>query len=140
MLVREFMTTPLHSVSVDATLRDIAHVMKTEDIGAVTVEEDGEAIGFVTDRDVVVRGLTMERNPMETRARDVMTDTLVSISRDASVAEALDAMCEKRIRRLLVIDENQKVVGIVSMGDLAQSKEPAEKRAQALEGVTRGCC
>lgn len=140
MLVREFMTTPLHAVGFDATLRDVAHAMKKEDIGAVTVEKNGEAIGFVTDRDIVIRGLTMERSPLEVRARDVMTDRLVSISRDATTDEALEAMREKQIRRLLVVDEDQKVVGIVSMGDLAQSETPAEKRAEALEGVTKGCC
>lgn len=140
MLVREFMTTPLHAVSFDATLRDIAHVMSKEDIGAVTVEKDGGAIGFVTDRDIVIRGLTMERNPLEVRARDVMSDDLISISRDASTAEALDAMRENKVRRLLVVDEEKKVVGIVSMGDLAQSDEDATTQAKALEGVTKGCC
>ncbi len=140
MLVREFMTTPLHAVGFDATLRDIAHVMAKEDIGAVTVEKDGGAIGFVTDRDIVVRGLTMERNPLEVRARDVMSEDLISISRDASTEEALNTMREKQIRRLLVVDDEKKVVGIVSMGDLAQSDENPETQAKAFEGVTKGCC
>jgi len=140
MLVKDVMTTPLHGVRFDATLSDAAHLMAGEDVGALAVQKDDVTIGVVTDRDIVIRGLTMERPTIEIRVQEVMTEGPASVSAETPVKEALGMMRERSVRRLLVSDGQNKAVGLVSLGDLAQSDEGAEERAGALAGVTAGCC
>jgi len=140
MLVKDVMTTPVRAVRFDATLRDVAHLMKNEDVGAVVVQKDDVTIGIATDRDLVIRGLTMERPTIEVRVQEVMTESLEAVPAEAPVSEALAAMREKSVRRLLVAGEGNAVVGLVSLGDLAQSDAGVEERAGALGAVTAGCC
>ncbi len=102
--------------SKDATAHDIANAMRENETGTILVTHNNEAIGFITDRDMVIRCLA-ESNPKGT-AEDFMTSPVQTISKDASILELTEKMGEKGVRRICVVDEDQKPLGIISMADV----------------------
>ena len=122
----------------ETSLVDLAKRMVDNDCGAIPIVEDmGERrpIGIVTDRDIVVRTLGENRNPLELSARDCMTATTVTLPEAATVDAALDLMRDHKIRRLLVVDDGGSVVGIVAQADLALEASP-EATHELLEEVS----
>ena len=115
--VRDIMTPDPASCPADATFADAARLMQQRDIGNVLVERDGELLGLVTDRDIVVRGLAAGKDANST-LESVCSSELVTIPAEASVQEAVETMRSMAIRRLPVV-ERGRPVGIVSLGDLA---------------------
>ncbi|MCB0419242.1 MAG: CBS domain-containing protein [Bdellovibrionaceae bacterium] len=101
-----------------ATGTDIARLMKKEKVGAVVVMEGPEAIGFITDRDLVVRCLSDEVDCEGVSAQDIMSSPVQTISEEASILELTEKMKEKEIRRLVIIDKKNRPVGMVSMADV----------------------
>jgi CBS domain-containing protein len=122
-IVRDVMMTNLQSVDAGASIRQAAAVMRDNDIGDVLVVEDGNLRGIVTDRDIVVRALADGRQPDATPVGDVCSPELTVVDAQAEVGEAADIMGRQAVRRLPVV-ENNEVVGIVSLGDLARQSEP----------------
>jgi CBS domain-containing protein len=122
-IVRDVMMTNLQSVDAGASIRQAAAVMRDNDIGDVLVVEDGSLRGIVTDRDIVVRALADGRQPDATPVGDVCSPELTVVDAQAEVGEAADIMGRQAVRRLPVV-ENNEVVGIVSLGDLARRSEP----------------
>jgi CBS domain-containing protein len=122
-IVRDVMMTNLQSVDAGASIRQAAAVMRDNDIGDVLVVEDGNLRGIVTDRDIVVRALADGRQPDATPVGDVCSPELTVVDAQAEVGEAADIMGRQAVRRLPVV-ENNEVVGIVSLGDLARRSEP----------------
>ena len=116
--IREVMTENPTCVEASATLAEAAELMAKEDIGDVLVVENGELKGIVTDRDIVVKGIAKGSAPDDTSVREVATTELTTIGPDDSVEDALKAVKENDVRRLPVVEDN-KPVGIVSLGDLA---------------------
>ena len=136
MKVREIMTDKVATASPDTTLEAIAVMMKDEDAGAIPVVEDDELIGLVTDRDIVLRGIAEGLDVTETTVDSILSDDLETVESGADVSEASRLMSRKQIRRLPVV-ENGRLVGIVSLGDIAV-KAGEEDAAGALEDVSRG--
>jgi CBS domain-containing protein len=128
LLVRHVMAEAPEKVATTTTLDQVARLMAEHDVGSIpVVDADGRAHGIVTDRDLVVRGMAAGRDPGQTSVADVMTgDALATISPDAQVSEARDLMAHRRVRRLLVTKDG-KLVGVLSMGDVAEAD--ASKRA-----------
>ena len=122
-IVRDVMMTNLQSVDDRASIRQAAAVMRDNDIGDVLVVADGNLRGIVTDRDIVVRALADGRQPDATPVGDVCSPELTVVDAQAEVGEAADIMGRQAVRRLPVV-ENNEVVGIVSLGDLARRSEP----------------
>jgi CBS domain-containing protein len=122
-IVRDVMMTNPLSVDAGASIRQAAEVMRDNDIGDVLVVGDGSLRGIVTDRDIVVRALADGRQPDATPVGDVCSPELTVVDAQAEVAEAADIMGRHAVRRLPVV-ENNEVVGIVSLGDLARRSEP----------------
>jgi CBS domain-containing protein len=122
-IVRDVMMTNLQSVDAGASIRQAAAVMRDNDIGDVLVMEEGNLRGIVTDRDIVVRALADGRQPDATPVGDVCSPELTVVDAQAEVGEAADIMGRQAVRRLPVV-ENNEVVGIVSLGDLARRSEP----------------
>jgi CBS domain-containing protein len=108
-------------VSPDTPLLEIAKTMAEQDIGAVPVGENDRLIGMVTDRDIVCRGVAKGGNLSKMRARDVMTEGICYCSEDQDIQEALKLFQQKKIRRLPVINESKRMVGILSLGDVSHS-------------------
>jgi len=121
--VRDIMTVDPVTLQANASILDAARRMRERSIGAVVVEKDGSLYGIVTDRDIVVRAVAEGRNPENTNLKSICSKEVTSLSPDQSDTEAVRIMREKAIRRLPVV-ENGKVVGIVSLGDLAVEKDP----------------
>ena len=101
-----------------ATVLDAAREMQSSDIGDVLVLDGEQVCGIITDRDLVVRALAEELDPLNTRLADICTRDVVSLTPTDTVGDAVKLMREHAIRRLVVL-EGQKPVGVVSIGDLA---------------------
>lgn len=122
--ISEMMTSDPVAMTKDATIRDAATAMRDRDIGDVVVTEtDGSVCGIVTDRDIVVNAVAEGADPSTTTLDDVCSHEIVSVGPDDPVAAAVKTMEEHAIRRLPVMD-NGTLVGIVSIGDLAEERDP----------------
>ena len=120
--IREVMTSDPRTVSSDATLEDAAQEMKSDDIGAVLVEDNGSVAGILTDRDIVVRAIAEGRDPSSTKVGDVATRDVTTLTPDSSVDDAIRIVREQNVRRIPVVQEGRPA-GIVSIGDLAIERD-----------------
>lgn len=120
----EVMTRDPITVPATASLEEAARLMRDNDIGDVLVVDDtGSLCGILTDRDIVVEGIAGGTNPASTSVDEVCSHDPVSLGPDDPVAKAAKLMSERAIRRLPIVD-NGSLVGIVSLGDLAQDRDP----------------
>lgn len=126
-LLKEIMTPSVDVIAPNATVADAARKMKDLDVGAIPVCDGEKLLGMVTDRDLVVRVLALSRSPVEALVRDAMTPGLVYCFEDQDAEAAAELMAEKQIRRIPILSKSKKLVGIVSLGDLAiDGLEPHE--------------
>lgn len=108
-------------VTADTPVSDVARLMRDEDIGAVPVGKEDRLIGMITDRDIVLRVLAEGRDMNTTRAEDVMSKGIVYCRTNQTVEDAIHLMDQKKIRRLPVLDDNKRLVGMLSLGDISHS-------------------
>ena len=120
--IREVMTESVVKLPSSATLFQAARQMRDADVGSVIVEDEGRVVGLVTDRDLVVRALADGRDPGTTPLSEVASTKLVTVSPDDDMDLAIELMIERSLRRIPVL-ERGKVVGIVSLGDLAVERD-----------------
>jgi CBS domain-containing protein len=120
--IRDVMTTSPHTVRPDSTLQDAAREMKSDDIGAVLVEDNGSVAGILTDRDIVVRAIAEGRDPSSTKVSEVATTDVKTLTPDSTVEDAIKIVREQHVRRIPVV-EGGKPAGIVSIGDLAVERD-----------------
>ncbi len=120
--IRDVMKKNVLKLPPSATVADAAKSMRDANIGTIIVEEQGKLFGLVTDRDIVVRALAEGRDPKSTRLSDTCSKSLFSLKPDDDIDRAVQLMREKSIRRIPVV-ENDKIVGIVSLGDLAMERD-----------------
>lgn len=120
MRVDEVMTRDVRVIPPHSTIQDAADAMKAFDIGPLPVCEGSQVVGMLTDRDITVRAVAEGRDLWETRVRDVMTPEVVCCFDDQEVAEAFRLMTDYQVRRLPVLNRNHRLVGILSLGDLAE--------------------
>ena len=136
MKIREAMTRDVRMVRPDQTLREAAHLMAELDIGALPVNDNDRLIGMITDRDIAVRAVG-EGLGADTPVRQVMSNEVKYCFDDQDVEEVTRNMGEQRLRRLPVVDRNKRLVGILSLGDLALDEEAQDEAADALCGISR---
>lgn len=136
MKIRDVMTPNPCTVSPDDTVQTAARIMETEDVGAVPVVRDGRVLAVVTDRDIVVR-VVAEGASLTSPVGDIATKDVVCATPDMSTKEASELMSEHQIRRLPVV-ENQQLVGIVSIGDLAVKEGKDSRVGDTLEHISEG--
>src|SRR5579859_7143911 len=106
-------------------LVDAARVMRDQNIGSVLVaREDGELLGIVTDRDLVVRGVAAGRPPDLTSIGEICSRHLMTIRPEDPVTAAVETMRAHTVRRLAVVDEAGTPIGVLCLGDLAQARDP----------------
>jgi CBS domain-containing protein len=118
MNVSEVMTAQVVTATPRDTVRQVARTMAQIESGAVPVVDDGKVVGLITDRDIVIR-VVAEGGSLDTPVADVMTSGVETCREDDNVADAVGKMGSKQIRRLVVLDEQGKLAGIVSLGDIA---------------------
>jgi CBS domain-containing protein len=120
--VKDAMTTKPASLPASATVADAARQMRELDIGDVLVEQEGRLAGIVTDRDIVVRAIAEGRD-VTSKLGDIVSSEVVCITTAESADDAIRLMRERALRRVPVV-ENGRPVGIVSLGDLAEERDP----------------
>jgi CBS domain-containing protein len=125
MRVRDVMTPGVRCCGPEMPLRDVAKLMHEGDCGAIpvietTTDHAGKVIGIVTDRDIACRIVAHGRNPLELSAASCMSTPVVTVRSDAGLAECCQVMEQKRVRRVPVVDEAGRCVGIVSQADIAR--------------------
>lgn len=122
MKVQECMTREVRIVDPDETLEDAARAMAEIDAGILPVGENDRLIGIVTDRDIAIRGVGRGREP-GAKVRDVMSPEVRYCFESDDIEDVLNNMAEIRVRRLPVLDHDKRLVGVVSITDLASGDE-----------------
>ena len=135
MKVSEVMTREVQTVQPDQPVQEAANFMLSADAGSIPVTEGERLIGMITDRDIAVRGVAKGFGP-DTPVRELMTDELITARIDDDVQDVASRMSDAQVRRLPVIDQNEQLCGIVSLGDLARESD-GECAHEALEGVSQ---
>jgi CBS domain-containing protein len=134
MNVAEVMTTNVDSCSPESTCKEVAMKMKELDVGAVPICDNEKLVGIVTDRDLVIKGFVNDLSTDSTIS-GLVTDNVVKGSKEMSVEEAVRLMSQHQIRRLPIV-EDDKLVGIVSLGDLAVNNQWTDEAGQALKNIS----
>ncbi|MGI5836037.1 MAG: CBS domain-containing protein [Chloroflexota bacterium] len=135
MILRDIMTTKLCCVAPSDSLSRVASEMKRHNVGVMPVCENEKLIGLITDRDIVIECVAAGSNPKECKVADFMSSELICGTPEMSVAEASNLMASEQIRRLPVV-EGDRLIGMVSLGDLALHTQDNGIVAQALRGVS----
>lgn len=137
LTAREIMTRGVKTVRRDSPLREVAQIMKDEDCGVVPiVDEKGSLVGIITDRDLVIRAFTGGKNLDQLRAGDVMTDDVECVHPDEDIHSIIALMGKRQIRRIPVVERDDRVIGIISMGDIANRADYDEELQEALDRVS----
>ncbi|MEV4831607.1 CBS domain-containing protein [Micromonospora sp. CA-248260] len=121
--VGEFMTTRLVTMDGNDTLAAAAQEMRDSAIGDVVVTRGDDVVGIVTDRDITVRGVAQDLDPNRARLSEITSRDVITVSQYDDAVAAADLMRTYAVRRLPVVDDG-RLVGLVSMGDLAVEREP----------------
>jgi CBS domain-containing protein len=132
-LVRDVMTARVVTLPPETTLAEAALTMREPDIGDIVVTAGAGPAGLVTDRDIVVRAVAERRDPASTTIGEILTPNLVTVRPDDTVQSAALLMRDNAVRRVLVCEDDQTLVGIVSIGDLAEEIDPES----VLGGISR---
>lgn len=135
MKVRELMTQNVASAEVSTPIEQIAVVMKEKNIGSVPICDNGKLVGIITDRDIVTRQIAMNKDLFTSKAKEVMTGSLITTSPETDIHEAARIMCDRQIRRLPVVEKGQ-LVGMLALGDLAVKGILSDDAAQSLSGIS----
>ncbi len=134
MKVSEVMTRDVKTVSPDSTAKEAASFMLSEDAGSMPVSDGDRLIGMITDRDIAVRGVAKGHGP-DTPVRELMTDEILCAREDDDIEEIATKMGRAQVRRMPVVDMNDRLCGIVSLGDLSREADK-QSADRALEGVS----
>jgi CBS domain-containing protein len=118
--IRELMTSNPSTIEPDKTVADAAKLMRDEDAGLIPIVEGQKLAGTITDRDIAIRVVAEGKDPQSSTVRDVMTSRLVTVDPEQDLDEALRLMAEHQVRRLPVVEEDGKIVGIVAQADIAK--------------------
>jgi CBS domain-containing protein len=124
--VADVMTARPRSATPDTPLEEVAQIMAAEDVGSVPLVDGDRLVGIVTDRDIVVRAISQGKDPRGMPARLAASSELVAVTADQNLDDVLELMARNRVRRLPVVDEGDRLVGIVAQADVARAaKEKA---------------
>lgn len=132
--LRDVMTSEIKTVAPDATAKEAANFMLSADTGSIPVCENEKVIGMITDRDIAVRGVAEGRGP-DCSVRDLMSKDVVCARDTDDVLAVAQRMSDAQVRRLPVVDADDRLVGMVSLGDLSREAQQAAA-VTALEGVS----
>lgn len=136
MQVKDIMTRNVESITPDTPIHQIARKMRDGDVGVLPVVENGKLLGVVTDRDIVIRGIAESGVGVTEKTADkVMTKGVLSCKEDQSLDDLKKEMQSGAVRRMAVTDSEEKLVGMVSIGDLAGQED--HKAGAALKDIAK---
>ncbi len=136
MKIKDVMTWEVQAIHPDATLEAAARRMSDYDIGVLPVCEGSRLLGVLTDRDIVTRAIATGADPKTMRVREAMTSEIVCCYEDQEVDEAAGRMEERQIRRLAVLDRRERLVGMVTLRDLAVGVRDSTERADIVRRLS----
>jgi CBS domain-containing protein len=136
MNIRDVMTPNPRTVAPDDSIQSAARIMRDEDTGAVPVVDNGRTVGILTDRDIVVRAVA-DGGQLDRPVRDFVTGAVVCATPEMSTREAAQLMSDHQVRRLPVV-ESERLVGIVSIGDLAVKEGKDSRTGDTLQSISEG--
>ena len=134
MKISEVMTRDVQTVRPDQPVQQAASFMLSADAGSIPVTDGDRLIGMITDRDIAVRGVAKGYGP-DTPVRELMTDDVICVRDDDDIDDVASKMSDAQVRRLPVIDKDERLCGIVSLGDLSRDADE-DIASEALEGVS----
>ncbi|MBT2655192.1 CBS domain-containing protein [Bacillus sp. ISL-18] len=135
MNVADVMTTDVDCCTPESTCKEVAIKMKELDVGAIPICENEKLVGIITDRDLVIKGLASEVSDASPVSDLLSNNIVVTGTKDMSVEEAAKIMSHEQIRRLPIV-ENEKLVGMVSLGDLAVNQQSSDEAGEALKEIS----
>jgi CBS domain-containing protein len=137
---RDIMTEDVVTATPEDTVSEAARLMKTEDIGPVLIVDNQQSktlVGIVTDRDLVLKVIAEGRDPQTTRVGDVMSKKLVTCYADDGVEAAMKSMAQFQLRRIPVVEQNMRLVGIISQADIATRVNEPEETAEVVKEISQ---
>lgn len=135
MKLKEIMTQDVEVIHPDDSLQTAAQKMRDRDIGFLPVCDGDRLVGVVSDRDIIVRVIAEGMDPKAMIGRDLVTAPVIYCFEDQDVDEAARIMQENQIRRLVILNRDKRLVGVVSLGDLARNR-PADRSGEVLQSVS----
>lgn len=136
MKIREVMSKEVHLVDPKTPIKEVAMAMRERDCGLVPIGENDRLVGMVSDRDIALRAVAEGKDP-KTAVGDIMSPEIFYCFEDQMLEEARDTMSKKQIRRLPVVDRDKRLVGIVSLGDMAIESHAERHAAAALTEISK---
>jgi CBS domain-containing protein len=136
MKVREAMTREVEIIHPNATLAEAAEKMRDLNVGPLPVCDGTTVLGMVTDRDITIRGTAAGHDPESTKVRDVMTPDIQFVYDDQDVDDAAKLMAEKQIRRVVVLNRDKRLTGILAMADIAVDANDDKLSGKTLESIS----
>jgi CBS domain-containing protein len=133
--IRELMTQNPRTVSASATVVDAAKLMREEDAGIAPIVDGDRLLGVLTDRDIAIKVVAEGKDPQSTKAGDVASKNLVTVDPEQDLDEALRLMAQHQVRRLPVVEEDGKLVGIVAQADVARHASP-DRTGEVVEEIS----
>jgi|ERR1051326_7664562 len=118
--IRDLMAENPCAIDADKPVAYAATMMRDEDVGIAPVVEGRKLVGMLTDRDIATRIVAEGKDPQSTKVRDVMTTRLVTIDPDQEIDEAMRLMAEHQVRRLPIVEEDGRLIGVVAQADIAK--------------------
>jgi CBS domain-containing protein len=137
MELKKVMTPEVERLPKDASIHQVAQKMRALDVGMIPVYDGDRLVGMVTDRDITLRVVAEGRDAAHTQAQAVMTPDVISCFEDQTVEEAAQVMEKHQIRRLIVLNRDKRLVGIVSLGDLATHRQSKKAAGEALSEISK---
>lgn len=134
--ITDVMTSNPRTVDSSAPIAEAAQIMKNEDVGSVPIVEGDRLFGIVTDRDVAIRVVAEGKDPQSTSVREIASRELVTVDPDQSLDEAARLMAQHQVRRLPVVEEDGRLVGIVAQADVAQAGDDA-RTGEVVERISQ---
>jgi CBS domain-containing protein len=134
--IREVMTDNPRTLKLDATLVDAAKIMRDEDTGVVPITDGDSLMGLITDRDIAIRAVAEGKDPTSMKVRDCASKELVTIDPQQSLDEALRLMAKHQVRRLPVVEDDNRLIGIVAQADIARAGDDA-RTGEVVQQISR---
>ena len=136
----DVMTRDVVTCTPENTIADVARLMKTEDIGPVLIvdnEANNTLVGIITDRDIVLKVIADGQDANTTRVGDAMSKKLVTCRADDDINVAMQAMAQFQLRRIPVVEDNMRLVGIISQADVATRVDAPEKTGEVVKEISQ---
>lgn len=135
MKAKSIMTNKVICVQKDEMVSEAAKKMKQAGVGSVAVEDQGKIVGIITDRDIVLRDIAENSTPGQCKCGDIMTTNVATATPESNINEVADIMSQRQVKRVPIVQE-EKVIGMVSLADLSQTRGKKSEAGDTLRDIT----